>query len=159
MAPAVRLASAYALVGWAFFTGLLVALGDVLLRPISAPATPGVVVGLAALTSLAVGALTIDYLRRAGRTDLGIAFAFGTCLAAIGLALDAVLLLATQFDYPNVGKEKMPTLAVLLLLGYAVAAAVPPVVAWIAGRAGITMRPVERGRLESGTPAGRPRRL
>jgi Family of unknown function (DUF5367) len=115
----------YALVGWAFFTGLLVALGNVLLPAISQPATPLVVVGLALLTAGAVAALSLDYFRRTGRDDAEVALTLGTCLAAIGLTLDAVLLLSTDFRYPNVEAEKTATLAVLLLLGYAVAAVVP----------------------------------
>jgi uncharacterized protein DUF5367 len=126
---AVGLACAYALVGWAFFTGLLIALGNVLIPTISQPLTPLVVVGLAALTALAVAGLSLDYFRRAKREDASAALTLGTCLASIGLALDAVLLLSTDFRYPNVDAEKTATLAVLLLLGYAVAAVVPITVA------------------------------
>lgn len=129
MARTVTLAYAYALLGWAFFTGLLIALGNTLLPTISRPAAPLVVLGLAALTALAVALISLDYFRRAGQADVYAALILGTCLASIGLALDAVLLLATDFSYPNVDEEKTATLAVLLLLGYAVAAAVPPLVA------------------------------
>lgn len=125
----VALACAYALLGWAFFTGLLVVLGNLLLPEISRPLTPLVVVGLAALTALAVAALSLDYFRRAKRDDVSAALTLGTCLASIGLSLDAALLLATRFRYPNVEAEKTATLAVMLLLGYAVAAVVPVVVA------------------------------
>lgn len=123
------LACAYALLGWAFFTGLLIALGNTLLPAISRPAAPLVVLALAALTGVAVAVITLDYFRRSRRDDVCAALILGTCLASIGLALDAVLLLATEFSYPNVDEEKTATLAVLLLLGYAVAAAVPPLVA------------------------------
>ena len=123
------------MVGWAFFTGLLAALGDVLLPAISRPAAPLVVLGLAALTGVAVALISLDYFRRAGRDDAYVALALGICLASIGLALDAVLLLATEFRYPNVAAEKTGTLAVLLLLGYAVAAVVPVAVAAV--RAGL----------------------
>src|SRR5687767_3141130 len=129
MRRTVTLACAYALLGWAFFTGLLIALGNTLLPSISRPVTPLVVVALAALTAAAVAAISLDYFRRTKRSDVCAALTLGTCLASIGLALDAVLLLATDFRYPNVDEEKTATLAVLLLLGYAVAAAVPPVVA------------------------------
>jgi hypothetical protein len=129
MARTVTLACAYALLGWAFFTGLLVALGNTLLPTISRPATPLVVLGLAALTALAVAVISLDYFRRSGRRDVCAALILGTSVVSIGLALDAVLLLATDFSYPNVDEEKTATLAVLLLLGYAVAAAVPPLVA------------------------------
>jgi hypothetical protein len=129
MARTVTLACAYALLGWAFFTGLLIALGNTLLPTISKPAAPLVVLGLAALTALAVALISLDYFRRAGQADVCAALILGTCLASIGLALDAVLLLATDFSYPNVDEEKTETLAVLLLLGYGVAAAVPPLVA------------------------------
>lgn len=122
------LACAYALLGWAFFTGLLIALGNTLLPAISRPAAPLVVLALAALTGVAVAVITLDYFRRSRRDDVCAALILGTCLASIGLALDAVLLLATEFSYPNVDEEKTATLAVLLLLGYAVAAAVPPLV-------------------------------
>ena len=44
---AVALACTYALLGWAFFTALLMALGNVLLPTISRPLTPLVVVALA----------------------------------------------------------------------------------------------------------------
>jgi Family of unknown function (DUF5367) len=126
---AVTLACAYAVVGWAFFTGLLVALGNVLLPSISEPATPLVVVGLAALTAVAVAALSLDYFRRAKRDDASAALTLGTCVASIGLTLDSVMLLSTDFRYPNVDAEKTATVAVLLLLGYAVAAVVPVTVA------------------------------
>lgn len=125
------LACAYALLGWAFFTGLLIALGNTLLPAISRPAAPLVVLALAALTGVAVAVITLDYFRRSRRDDVCAALILGTCLASIGLALDAVLLLATEFSYPNVDEEKTATLAVLLLLGYAVAAAVPPLVAML----------------------------
>jgi len=124
----------YALGGWAFFTGLLVALGDVLLPSISRPAAPLVVLGLAALTAVAVAGLSRDYFRRSGRGDVAAALTLGTCPASIGLALDAVLLLVTDFRYPNVDGEKTGTVAVLLLLGYAVAAVVPPAVASVRAR-------------------------
>ncbi|MDQ2982380.1 MAG: DUF5367 family protein [Actinomycetota bacterium] len=90
--------------------------------------TPLVMVGLAALTAGAVAGLSLDYFRRAKRDDVFAALTLGTCLASIGLALDAVLLLATRFRYPNVEAERRPTLAVTLLLGYAVAAVVPTAV-------------------------------
>jgi hypothetical protein len=125
----VTLACLYAVAGWIVFTGLLIALGDVLLRPISRPVTPPVVVGLAALTALAVAVVSLDYFRRAGRSDLAAGLMLGTCVASIGLSLDAVLLLATRFEYPNVAEEKTSTLVAALMLGYAVAAAVPPLVA------------------------------
>jgi hypothetical protein len=108
---------------------LLVALGNVLLPAISRPLTPLVVVGLAGLTAVAVAGLSLDYFHRADRDDLNAALTLGLSLASIGLTLDALLLLATRFDYPNVDAEKTTTLAVLLLLGCAVAAVVPPVVA------------------------------
>lgn len=131
----VRLACAYALGGWAFFTGLLAALGDVLLPAISRPLAPLVVVGLAALTAAVVAGLSLDYFRRTKCDDATTALTLGICLASIGLTLDAVLLLSTRFRYPNVEAEKTATLAVLLLLGYAVAAVVPPLVAALrAGR-------------------------
>lgn len=123
------LACAYALLGWAFFTGLLVALGNMLLPAISRPLTPLVVLGLAALTAVAVTGLSLDYFRRTKRDDTSVALTLGVCLASIGLTLDAVLLLSTRFRYPNVDAQKTATLAVLLLLGYAVAAVVPPLVA------------------------------
>jgi hypothetical protein len=126
---AVALACLYALLGWAFFTGLLVALGNVLLPAISRPLTPLVVVGLAALTAGAVAVLSLDYFRRAQSDDVAAALGFGVCLASIGLTLDAVLLLSTDFRYPNVDEQRTATLAVLLLLGYAVAAVVPVLVA------------------------------
>jgi hypothetical protein len=126
----------YALVGWAVFTALVVALGNLLVPTISSPLAPLVVPALAGLTALVVAALTLDFLRRTGRDDVCAALVLGTCLASVGLALDAVLLLATEFDYPNVDADRTPTLAVLLLLGYAAAAAVPPLVAARRGRAG-----------------------
>jgi hypothetical protein len=126
---AVALACTYALLGWAFFTGLLVALGNVLLPTMSRPLTPLVVVALAALTAGAVAVLTLDYFRRAKRDDATAALAFGVCLASIGLTLDAVLLLSTDFRYPNVDEQRTATLAVFLLLGYALAAVVPVLVA------------------------------
>jgi hypothetical protein len=119
------LACAYAVLGWAFFTGLLIALGNVLLPSISRPATPFVVLALGAVTAAAVAAISLDYFRRSKRDDVCAAALLGTCVASIGLALDAVLLLATDFRYPNVDEEKTATLAVLLLLGYAVAAVTP----------------------------------
>jgi ABC-type sulfate transport system permease subunit len=132
---ATALACLYALVGWAFFTGLLVALGNVLLPAITRPVTPLVVVGLAALTAVVVAGLTLDYFRRARRDDASAALTLGVSLASIGLTLDAVLLLSTDFRYPNVEEQKTATLAVLLLLGYAVAAVVPAIVAVLrAGR-------------------------
>jgi hypothetical protein len=126
---AVALACTYALLGWAFFTVLLVALGNVLLPAISRPLTPLVVVALAALTAGAVAVLSLDYFRRAKSDDPAVALAFGVSLASIGLTLDAVLLLSTDFRYPNVDEQRTATLAVLLLLGYAVAAVVPVLVA------------------------------
>ena len=126
---AVALACVYALLGWAFFTGLLVALGNILLPSITRPLAPLVVVGLAALTAGAVAVLTLDFLRRARSDDTAAALGFGVCLASIGLTLDAVLLLARDFRYPNVDEQRTATLAVLLLLGYAVAAVVPVLVA------------------------------
>ena len=95
----------------------------------SRPVTPLVVTGLAGLTAVAVAGLSLDYFRRVDRDDANAALTLGLSLASIGLTLDAVLLLATRFDYPNVDAQKTTTLAVLLLLGYAVAAVVPPVVA------------------------------
>jgi hypothetical protein len=126
---AIALACAYALLGWAFFTALLVVLGNVLLPTISQPLTPLAVVGLVALTAGAVAVLTLDFFRRARSDDTAVALGFGVCLASIGLTLDAVLLLATDFRYPNVDEQRTATLAVLLLLGYAVAAVVPVLVA------------------------------
>jgi hypothetical protein len=125
----VALACAYALVGWAFFTALLVALGNVLLPELSRPLTPLVVAALAGLTAFAVAGLSLDYFRRVDRDDANAALTLGISLASIGLTLDGVLLLATRFEYPNVAAEKTTTLAVLLLFGYAVAAVVPPAVA------------------------------
>jgi Co/Zn/Cd efflux system component len=124
----------YAVFGWAFFTALLAALGDLLLPEISQALTPLVVVGLAALTALVVAALSLDYFRRAGRNDALAALTLGVCLTSIGLTLDAVLLLATDFRYPNVDAEKTGTLAVLLLLGYAVAAVAPLAALFARGR-------------------------
>ena len=129
MARTFKLACAYALLGWAFFTGLLIALGNTLLPTISRPLTPLVVLALAALTAVAVAAISLDYFRRSGRRDVCAGLTLGTCVASIGLALDAVLLLATDFSYPNVDEERTATLAVLLLLGYAVAAITPALVA------------------------------
>jgi hypothetical protein len=102
---------------------------DVLLRPISSPVTPPVVVGLAALTAFAVALVSLDFFRRAGRSDLAAGLMLGTCVAAVGLALDGALLLATEFRYPGLAEEKNATIAALLMFGYAVAAAVPPLVA------------------------------
>jgi hypothetical protein len=119
------LACAYAVLGWAFFTGLLIALGNVLLPSISRPATPLVVLALGALTAAAVAAISLDYFRRSERDDVCSALLLGTCVASIGLALDAVLLMATDFRYPNVDEEKTATVAVLLLLGYGIAAITP----------------------------------
>src|SRR5918999_1959288 len=119
------LACAYALLGWAFFTVLLIVLGNTLLPAISRPAAPLVVIALAALTGAAVAVISLDYFRRSRRADVCAALTLGTCLASIGLALDAALLLATDFRYPNVVEEKTATLAVLLFLGYAVAAVTP----------------------------------
>ena len=124
------LACTYALLGWVGFTGLLIALGNVLLPELSRPLTPLVVVGLGAATALAVAAVSLDYFRRVGANDIPAGLLLGVCVTSIGLALDGVLLLATQFDYPNVNTNRTGTLAVLLFLGYAVAAATPPVVAW-----------------------------
>ena len=126
---AVALACTYALLGWAFFTALLMALGNVLLPTISRPLTPLVVVALATLTAGAVAVLSLDYFRRAKRDDAAAALTLGVCLASIGLTLDALLLLSTDFRYPNVDEQRTATLAVLLLLGYAVAAVVPVLVA------------------------------
>jgi hypothetical protein len=114
---------------------LLVALGNVLLPAISRPLAPLIVVGLAGLTAVAVAGLSLDYFRRLNRDDANAALTLGLSLASIGLTLDAVLLLVTQFDYPNVDAQKTTTLAVLLLLGYAVAAVVPPAVASLRGGA------------------------
>ena len=127
-------ACVYAVAGWLLFTGVLVLLGNVLVPAISRPLTPFVVVALAALTAVVVGALTLDFLRRSGRDDVCAALVLDTCLASVGLTLDAVLLLVTDFRYPNVDADRTPTMAVLLLLGYAVAAAVPPLVAAGRGR-------------------------
>ena len=80
-----------------------------LLRPISRPVTPPVVVGLAALTALAVALVSLDFFRRAGRSDLARRPALGTSVASLGLALDAVLLLATHFRYPGLGEDKNAT--------------------------------------------------
>ena len=112
-----RLACIYALAGWGVFTALLVALGDVLLPEPDDALAPLVVLGLGALTAVAVAALSLDYFRRARRRDALAALTLGICLAAIGLALDAVLLLATDFRYPNVDDERTGTLAAALLLG------------------------------------------
>lgn len=125
--------AARAFVGWAFFTGLLAGLANLVLPEISRPLTP-VVVGLAALTAVAVAALSLDYFRRAKRDDTVAALTLGLCLAAIGLTLDAALLLATDFRDPNVDAEKTGTLAVLLLLGYAVAAVAPVAVLSVPAR-------------------------
>ena len=124
------LACTYALLGWAFFTGLLVALGNVLLPELSRPLAPLVVVGLAAATAGAVAVVSLDYFRRSRVDELLAGLLLGVCVASIGLTLDAVLLLATEFDYPNVDADRTETLAVLLFLGYAVAAATPPLIAW-----------------------------
>jgi hypothetical protein len=126
--PAI-LACVYAVLGWAFFTGLLIGLGNILLPSISRSATPLVVVALGALTAAAVAAISLDYFRRSKRDDVCAGLLLGTFVASIGLALDAVLLLATDFRYPNVDEERTATLAVLLLLGYAVAAITPALVA------------------------------
>ena len=125
----VALACTYAFVGWAVFSVLLVALGNVLLPEITRPATPAVVVALAGLTAVAVAALSLDYFRRVSSSDLTTALTLGVALASIGLGLDAALLLATQFRYPNVEAHRTPTLVVALLLGYAVAAVIPVEVA------------------------------
>lgn len=123
------LACSYALAGWVFFTALLIALGNVLLPVVTRPWAPLVVLALAAATGLAVAGLSLDYFRRTNREDTPAALTLGVCLASIGLTLDAVLLLATDFSYPNLDAERTSTLAVTLLLGYAVAAVVPPLVA------------------------------
>lgn len=131
---AVVLACTYAFLGWAFFTALLVALGNVLLPTLTRPSAPLVVVGLAAATAVAVVAVSLDYFRRARMDEVHAGLLLGVCVASIGLTLDAVLLLATDFEYPNVDADRTETLAVLLFLGYAVAAATPPLVAWLRGR-------------------------
>jgi hypothetical protein len=127
------LACVYAVLGWAFFTGLLIVLGNALLPTITRPATPLVVVALAALTAVAVAAISLDYFRRSKRDDVCAALLLGTCVASIGLVLDAALLLTTDFRYPNVDGDKTATVAVLLLLGYAVAAITPVGVATLRG--------------------------
>jgi Kef-type K+ transport system membrane component KefB len=119
----------YALSGWAAFTGILIALGNTLLPPIARPTAPLVVLGLAVLTALAVAAVSVVYFRSTGTDDVLTALVLGTALAAIGLALDALLLLSTHFRYPHLDRSRMGTLAVSLLLGYAVAAVVPVTVA------------------------------
>jgi hypothetical protein len=97
-------------------------------------ATPLVVLGLAAGTAVAVAGVSLDYFRRARSDDLPAALTLGLCIASIGLTLDAVLLLSTDFRYPNVDEQRTATLAVLLLLGYAVAAVVPVLVAALRAR-------------------------
>ena len=49
--------------------------------------------------------VSLDYFRRAKRDDAAAALTLGVCLASIGLTLDAVLLLATDFRYPNVDEQ------------------------------------------------------
>ena len=65
---AVALACTYALLGWAFFTALLMALGNVLLPTISPAADAARRGRLAVLTGGAVAVLSLDYFRRAGVT-------------------------------------------------------------------------------------------
>ena len=128
-ARVLAVAAAYALVGWIFFTALLIALGDALLPAITRPLAPVVVLALVALTSVAVAGLSLDFFRRADRADAVAGLTLGVCFASIGLTLDGLLLLATDFRYPNVDASRTATIAVLLLLGYAVAAVVPVLVA------------------------------
>lgn len=123
------LAGTYALVGWMVFTALLIALGDALLPAISRPLAPVVVLALAAVTAFAVAGLSLDFFRRAERGDAVAGLTLGVCFASIGLTLDGLMLLLTDFRYPNVEAPKTATVAVLLLLGYAVAAVVPVLVA------------------------------
>ena len=78
--------------------------------------------------------LSLDYFRRAGHSHVHAGLLLGVCLPAVGLTLDGLLLLATRFRYPNVDEQRTATLAVLLLLGYAVAAVVPPAVASVGAR-------------------------
>jgi hypothetical protein len=125
----VILALAYAAAAWSAFTGVLVAAGNMLLPELTRPSAPLVVVALCAVTAAAVALITMDYQRRAGRFDPAAALVLGTTLAAVGLTLDGVLLLATRFRYPRLDEAKTATLATLLLLAYAVAAVVPPCVA------------------------------
>src|SRR5262249_22317931 len=66
---------------------------------------------LGLLTAAAVAVLSADYFRRTGRSDATAGLTLGVCLASIGLALDAILLLATRFRYPNVEAHRTPTLA------------------------------------------------
>lgn len=129
-------AAAYAFVGWIFFTALLIALGDALLPVITRPLAPVVVLALVALTSVAVAGLSLDFFRRSGRADAVAGLTLGVCFASIGLTLDGLMLLLTDFRYPNVEAAKTATLAVLLLLGYAVAAAVPVLVVALRVRPG-----------------------
>jgi hypothetical protein len=130
---AVALAGAYAVVGWAFFTVAIVALGDVLLPTISDGVAPLVVLALAAVTAVAVAVLSVDYFRRARHADAALGLVLGVCLASVGLTLDGVLLLSTRFRYPNVDGSKIGTLTVSLFVGYAVAAVVPALVGWRTG--------------------------
>ena len=78
------LACTYALLGWAFFTGLLVALGNVLLPELSRPLAPLVVVGLAAATAVAVAGVSLDYFRRARVDELPAGLLLGVCVARSG---------------------------------------------------------------------------
>lgn len=112
---------------WAVAAALIASAGRFVLAPIDTAQGVAVVLIAAAGTAALVVPVTRDFLRRAGRDDLEAALLFGVVAGGSGLALDALLLLATGFDYPGVDAAHTPSLAVALMAAYAAFVTVPAI--------------------------------
>lgn len=92
------LAGCYGLAIWAAATAAIVAVGDRVLSPIDTAAGVAAVVVAGVVTAALARLLVRDFVRRAGGDRSAAALLFAVVAGAGGLALDALLLLATGFD-------------------------------------------------------------
>jgi hypothetical protein len=93
-----------------------------------------VLAGWIVLVTATVALITVDYVRQTGFAGAPAGLAFGALMAATGLVLDSVMLVAAGFSFPGLDDERTRTVGTLMLVAYALIVVVPTATAGIAAR-------------------------
>jgi hypothetical protein len=120
---------------WAVATPVFAAAGEEFVPLPDSGALVPVIVGWVVFVAVVVGLITIDYLRRTGFERGAAGLTFGALVAATGLILDGVMLVAAGLSFPGLDDERTRTVAAFMLLAYAVIVLVPAAIAAWRGRA------------------------
>ena len=114
---------------WAVATPVFATVGNTFVPLPDSEALAPVLAGWIVLVTTAVALITTDYLRRTGFEGASAGLGFGALMAATGLVLDSVMLVAAGLSFPGLDDERTRTVAALMLVAYALIVVVPAGVA------------------------------